>query len=99
MKFLTSPSKASFRVNWFSFGAWKSRVIKTAITMFLLWLLLPSVYYGIVDTISGIAKSVAYQRSYYHVKRKHGRTMADVWQTKNEWVSLGKSLANFEFLK
>lgn len=76
MKFLPLPKTKN---------KWKRRAIVFVACNLLSYLFMPTLFFGVWDTVGGVANSVAYQRKLYWIQRRYGRTARDISETVNVW--------------
>lgn len=78
MKYLP-VNKTSVRFDW-SMRAWKKRAIMFGVVNLITYIFLPGLFFGFYDMVGGLSAKMAHNRTYYHIRRTRGRTVADMWE-------------------
>ena len=70
----------------------KRIIVIFAVSNLIAFILLPSVFYGFWGTISNVTEGTIRVRRLYHIRRSHGRTVADLVESIEIWKDVPNAI-------
>ena len=78
---------------------WKRRVKIFVILNVVGFIFLPKLFFGVYETAGCMIGGIAESRRQYHIRKKYGATILELYQTKRVYGDWFKSMKNWEFIK
>jgi len=83
--------KGKLRYNM-SLGAWKKRLIMFAVANVITYFFMPAVFDGFWGLVGSISSKSMESRKVYEIRKRHGRTMADLYESVEIWKTVPSAI-------
>ena len=85
----TFTGKLKYNLN---IGVWKKRLVVFMIINIVSFVFAPDMFYGFWDGVQSVSASMAESRKVSYIRRKHGRTIADLYEATEVWKGVPSAI-------